>query len=83
MSFEIIVTDLSDLIEEKTRAREADMRAILEGRSSMAEVHRKNAFLQNVREWTEIDMRQAESLFDEEDDLCGGVCTLQGRLCGE
>lgn len=73
MPFEIIVTDLSDLMAEKARAREADMQSVLEGRSNMAEVHRKNAFLQNVREWTEIDLSQAEKHFEDEDDLCGGV----------
>lgn len=78
MPFEVFITNLSDLMEEKARAREADMRDVLEGRSNAMDVHRKNAFLTNVREWTEIDMRQAERHFDEEDDLCGGVCTLQG-----
>lgn len=80
MPFEVFITDLSDLMEEKARAREADMQAVLEGRSSAMDVHRKNAFLKNVREWTEIDMRQARSHFDEEDDLSGGVCTLQGVI---
>jgi hypothetical protein len=34
MPFEVIITDLSSLMEEKARARKADMQAILEGRSS-------------------------------------------------
>ncbi len=76
MPFEVFITDLSDLMEEKARAREADMQAVLEGLSSAMDVHRKNAFLKNVREWTEIDMRQAERHFDKEDDLCGGVIVL-------
>ncbi|MHB8365555.1 MAG: hypothetical protein ACYDB0_00865 [Acidithiobacillus sp.] len=76
MPFDVIVASLSDLMEEKARAREADMRAILEGQSSAEAVHRKNAFFRNVREWTEIDLRQSWSHFDEEDDLCGGKIVL-------
>lgn len=72
MSFEIIVTDMAPLMLGKARA----LRDILEGRSSMADVHRKNVFLRNVREWSEIDMRQITSHFGEEDDLCGGVIVL-------
>lgn len=76
MPFEVIITDLSDLMEEKARARDADMRAILEGRSSATDVHHKNAFFNHVCEWTEIDMRQSGDHFDEEDDLHGGVIVL-------
>ena len=76
MSFEVVVANLSSLMEEKARAREADMRAILEGRSSVEAVHRQNAFFRNVREWTEIDLRQAGSHFNEEDDLYGGKIVL-------
>lgn len=73
MPFEVIITDLSSLMEEKARAREADMRAILEGRSNVADVHHKNAFFRNVRDWTEINLSQAQAHFDENDDLRGGV----------
>ena len=76
MPFEVIIMDMSPLMEEKASARKADMRAILEGRSSATEVHHRNAFFKNVREWTDIDMRQSMNHFDEEDDLCGGVIVL-------
>ncbi|WP_414041568.1 hypothetical protein ACJU26_05785 [Acidithiobacillus sp. M4-SHS-6] len=76
MAFEVIISDLSDLMEEKAAAREADMRTILEGRASAASIHRKNAFLTNVREWTEIDMRQCKRHFDEKEDLHGGIIVL-------
>jgi hypothetical protein len=77
MTFEIIVGDLSELMEAKRRAREADIQAILEGRISAQEVHDRNAAFKNVREWTEIDMLQPLPFFDDDDDLEGGV--LDGR----
>ncbi|WP_414041117.1 hypothetical protein ACJU26_03235 [Acidithiobacillus sp. M4-SHS-6] len=74
MPFEVIITDLSELMEQKAQDRNADMQAILEGKASPEDIHRKNAFLQNTREWTEIDMRQIQNHFndDEDDDLSGG-----------
>ena len=73
MTFEIIVGDLSELMEAKRRAREVHMQAILEGRISAREVHDRNAAFKNVREWTEIDMLQPLPFFDDDDDLEGDV----------
>ncbi|OFA16652.1 hypothetical protein A4U49_06280 [Acidithiobacillus ferrivorans] len=73
MPFEVIITDLNDLIKEKALAREADMQAILENRSSVADIHCKNAFFRQVRDWTDIDMGQSKNHFDDEDDLYGGT----------
>ncbi|MDA8114463.1 MAG: hypothetical protein M0Z43_07015 [Acidithiobacillus sp.] len=73
MTFEIIVGDLSELMEAKRRARKADMQAILEGRISAKEVHDRNAAFKNVREWTEINTTQDLMGLDDDDDLEGGV----------
>nr|WP_297497682.1 hypothetical protein [Ferrovum sp.] len=74
MPFEIIVGDLSELMEAKRRAREADIQAILEGRISAQEVHDRNAAFKNVREWTEIDITQDPMCSDnDDDDLEGDV----------
>lgn len=78
MVFRVTITDLSDLMREKAEAREADIQAVLDGRSSLSDIHKKNAFFKNVRSWTSIDMGQDIVHLDDDDDegLTGGVIML-------